>query len=47
MKRALSDSSPAFESPGMKLAISFSLVLYLIESSFAQQLSDKSESRYA
>lgn len=47
VKRALSDSSPASGSPGMRLAISFSPVLYLVEPSLAQPLNDKPEPKCA
>lgn len=42
VERATSDSSPASGSRGMRLVISFSLVLNL-ESSLAQRLTDKLE----
>ena len=43
MKRAMSDSYPAFELPRTSLVVSFSLVLKLIQASLALQLSDKPE----
>lgn len=43
VERAASDSSFASGSHGMRLVISFSLVLNLLESSLAQRLTDKLE----
>lgn len=43
VKRAMSDNSPVSGSPRTRLVISSSLVLNLIQSSLAQQLSDKLE----
>lgn len=46
VKRAVSDSSPASGSRGMRLVISFSPVLNFLESSLAQRLNDKPEHGY-
>lgn len=46
VKRAVSDSSPASGSRGMRLVISFSPVLNFLESPLAQRLNDKPEHGY-